>query len=128
MTNETTPMTSHIARAREARKPRVRSEAHKEQQRAYHRERRRKQREAAGAMDRTQWIAFVAAQAAKAKPVVVIQPSIAKRQTMQAANNPGETVEQFLARGGRVDVLPGFAPKPGPMPARHYVGTGSRTP
>lgn len=112
-------MTAHIARTREARKPRVRSAEYLA-------------RKSERAKERRRMAAFAREQAAKTKAArqvpIVIQPSIAKRQRMQAANKPGETVEEFMDRGGRVDVLPGFAHKPGPMPARHYVGTGSRTP
>ena len=109
-----------------ARKPR--SPEYIERKRVREAEKRRVAREAKGFASVEAFRKFAAEQAYKirAARLALIQPSIAKRQTMMAANKPGETVDEFLARGGRVDVLPGFAHKPGPPPARHYVGTGSR--
>ena len=110
-----------------ARKPR--SPEYIERKRVREKEKRRIAREARGFASGEEFRVFALAQARKLRAArTVIHPSVAKRQKMAAVSVPGETVEQFLARGGRVDVLPGFAPKPGPMPARHYVGTGSRTP
>lgn len=120
-------MTTHIARAREAgRKPR--SPEYRAIRLAREKERRRLAREAKGFASVEAFRKFAAEQARKTRAarLAVIQPSIAKRQTMDAAKKPGETVEQFMARGGRVEVLPGFTHKSGPVPARHYVGTGSR--
>lgn len=109
-----------------ARKPR--SPEYLEERRNAKREERRIAREARGFASVEEMRKFAAVQAAKTRAarLAVIQPSIAKRQNMQAANKQGETVEEFLARGGVIHRCPGFKHKPGPMPARHYVGTGSR--
>ena len=107
-----------------ARKPR--SPEYIERKRVREAERRRVGREAKGfaSAEEMRKFAVEKARQIRAARLAVIQPSIAKRQTMQAANKAGETVEQFMARGGRVDVLLGFAHKPGPLPARHFPKAG----
>ena len=55
--------------------------------------------------------------------------STSKREPLPVFTGEPETVESFLARGGQVDVLPGFEvvkPWAAGIPARHYVGTGAR--
>lgn len=111
-------------------KPKVRSEAYKERRRAYDRARRKREREAAGGKSRAEWLAFVKEQAAKtkaARTAVVVQPSVAKRQAVQANTGPGETVEQFLARGGKVERIPGYSGTiyTTGIPARHFTSKGA---
>lgn len=127
-------MTSDFARAREGRGAKVRSEAYKLRHKERDRERRKAERLAKGGKTRAEYLEFVRDQAVKTREAriaqcVVIQPSIAKRQVMQSSNVAGETVSEFLARGGRIDVLPGFSGiRPGLNPARHVLGTGARAP
>lgn len=121
-------MTAHIARAREAgRKPR--SAEYIERKRVREAERRRVAREAKGFATVEAFRKFACEQARKTRAarLAVIRPSTLKTLAMQSANAPGETVEQFLARGGVIHRCPGFTGiKPGPIPARHILGTGAR--
>lgn len=110
--------------------PKVITEAYLQRRREQDRARYERAREANGRKSRAEWLAFVRDQAEKAKAArtpIVIQPSVAKRREMQADTRPGETVEQFLARGGHVDVLPGFQSPPmsGPIPVRSWDRPGA---
>lgn len=55
--------------------------------------------------------------------------STSKREPLPVFTGEPETIEQFLARGGRVEVLPGFEvikPWAAGIPARLVIGTGAR--
>ena len=55
--------------------------------------------------------------------------SPASRDRVPVVKGDAETVEAFLARGGQVDVLPGFEvvkPWAAGIPARLVIGTGAR--
>lgn len=110
-------------------KTRIRSDEYIARKRERAREKRRKAREALGFKSAAEFRKFAAAQAAKLKAArnpIVIQPSVARRQAMERDTRPGETVEQFMARGGRVDVLPGFQSRQsGPMPVRSWDKPGA---
>lgn len=103
--------------------------------RARMRERRRMAREALGFKsaaefrDYAQRKAFELRAARKAAGQLVITPSIAKLQAERVApapEAPAETVEQFLARGGQVETLPGFTPRnDGPLPVRSFAAAGN---
>lgn len=111
-------MTSRIARVR------VRTPEQMERNRLYAIERRNRKREEAGALDRAQWIEFVRKQA-EVRRAAGVQPVVRRARPVAApSTGPCETVDQFRARGGVVDVLPGFAYRPGPIPARHYARAG----
>jgi len=112
-----------------ARKTKPRSPEYLEQRRNAKREERRIAREARGFASVEEMRKFAAVQAAKTRAarLHVIQPSIAKRNTMVAANVPGQTVEDFLRTGGKVEVLPTYwDTKPGPAPARFPMSAGAR--
>ena len=54
--------------------------------------------------------------------------STSKREPLPVFTGEPETIEQFLARGGRVDVLPGFEvvkPWAAGIPARHFTSKGA---
>ena len=54
--------------------------------------------------------------------------SPASRDRVPVVNGDAETVEAFLARGGQVDVLPGFEvvkPWAAGIPARHFTSKGA---
>lgn len=105
-----------------ARKPRsAESIARKN---ARDRQRRKERRDAAGKPSWEQWVAFVREQAAKTKAARV-QPSVAKR-VVTSCTKPGESLEAFMARGGKVERLPGpeFRPFASGVPARHYAKAG----
>lgn len=108
------------------RKPR--SPEYIERKRAREKEKRRLAREAKGfaSAEEMRKFAVEKARQIRAARLHAIQPSIAKRQNMQAANKPGQTVEEFLAEGGKIEVLQGFEHKPGLSPARHYTSAGAR--
>ena len=56
--------------------------------------------------------------------------SPASRDRVPVVNGDAETVEQFVARGGRVDVLPGFEvvkPWAAGIPARATMSAGARS-
>lgn len=91
------------------------------------REARRIAREARGFASIETMRKFMAEQAAKTRSArfAVIQPSVAKRQAMQAASIRGATSAEFEANGGVVEVLPTYwDSRPGPAPARHYPKAG----
>lgn len=88
-------------------------------------EKKRERRLAAGGMTRTEWLAKLAAQredraAAKVKKQrerlqrVGNRAGLAPVQQQAVQTGPAETVEQFLARGGRVQALPGIQDPPAP--------------
>lgn len=90
------------------RAPRLRTPESMERRRIRDRERHRKAREARGVKSREEWLEFLREQRAK-RAQMVIQPSVSRQQTARLSNKPGETVEEFLARGGQVETLPGYA-------------------
>ena len=54
--------------------------------------------------------------------------SPSKREPLPVFTGEPETIEQFLARGGHVDVLPGFEvvkPWAAGIPARHFTSKGA---
>lgn len=102
-----------------ARKPR--SPEYIERKRVREAEKRRIAREAKGFASAAEFRKFAAAQVRKMQSARV-QPSASKRKAAPAVNVPGETYEQFRARGGKVEVLPSLiGTNPGPQPARHYA-------
>lgn len=110
-----------------ARKPR--SPEYIERKRVREKEKRRLAREAKGfaSADEMRKFAVEKARQIRASRLNVIQPSIAKRNTMVAANVPGQTVEDFLAEGGKVEVLPTqWGTNPGPAPVRMAMSAGAR--
>jgi hypothetical protein len=82
---------------------RVRTEAEKERRNYVN----RLKRAAARGERQAEWAAFLARQAAQ----VVIAPSQAEQQKAKRAE-AGETVAEFMARGGSVEQIPGFEFKP----------------
>lgn len=88
------------------RKPR--SPEYIERKRVREKEKRRLAREAKGfaSAEEMRKFAVEKARQIRAARLNVIQPSIAKRNTMVAVNVPGQTVEDFLRSGGKVEVLP----------------------
>lgn len=88
-------------------RPHLRTPEGLERRRIRDRARRKKEREARGANTRQEWLDFVRAQRAK-KAALVIQPSVSKQQTARLANVPGQTVEQWIAKGGQIERLPGY--------------------
>lgn len=112
-----------------ARKTKPRSPEYIERKRVREAQKRRIAREAKGFASVEAFRKFAAEQAHKlrAARLAVIQPSIAKRQTMQAVNKPGETVEQFLAKGGVIERLPGYTHTTysGGLPVRHLTSKGA---
>ncbi len=106
------------------RKPR--SPEYIERKRVREAERRRVAREALGFKSAEEFRKFASDQVRKMQSDR-IQPSLSKRQKMAAAVRPGQTFEDWKAGGGVVEVVPSLiGNNPGPPPARHYVGTGSR--
>lgn len=85
---------------------RHRSPAEMERRRVQSRERRARLKAQAACRTAEELAAFIAQQKAKAQ--MVIQPSVSKQQTARLANVPGETVEEWIARGGQVETLPGY--------------------
>lgn len=106
---------------------RVRTPEQMERNRQGAAERRRKKREAEGSRDREQWRAFVRRQA-EARKAAGVQPVVHRRARVVAEVNdkPAETIEQFRARGGKVEVIPGYTHTTytAGLPVRHYAKAG----
>lgn len=109
--------------------PKVITEAYLQRRREQDRARYERARAAKGGKSRAEWLAFVREQAEKtraARTPIVIQPSVAKRRAMQVNTGPGQSIDEFLAAGGRIEVLPGIkATPPGAMPARVWPKAGA---
>ena len=109
-----------------ARKPR--SPEYIERKRVREAEKRRLAREARGFASAEEFRVFALAQARKLRAArTVIQPSVAKRQKLQAVNKPGPSFEDWKANGGVVEVLPTqWGTNPGPAPVRMAMSAGAR--
>ena len=107
------------------RKPR--SPEYIERKRVREKEKRRLAREAKGFASAEEMRKFAVEKAHKlrAARLNVIQPSIAKRQTMQASSIRGQTSAEWEANGGVVEVLPTqWGTNPGPAPVRYFPKAG----
>ena len=104
----------------------ARSPEYIERKRVREAEKRRIAREAKGFSSAEEFRRFALAQARKLRAArTVIQPSIAKRQKLQAVNKPGQSFEDWKANGGVVEVLPTqWGTNPGPAPVRHFPKAG----
>lgn len=91
-------------------------------------ERRRKKREAEGARDREQWKSFVRRQA-EARRAAGVQPVVHRRPRVVAevCDKPAETIEQFCARGGQIERIPGYTHTTysAGLPVRHFTSKGA---
>lgn len=109
------------AKRRAEREARARAQPYSKQRAA---ERKREARHAAGGMTRAEWLAKVAAgrqeRASAPRPVqnrlqrVGNLAGMTPKPAAVPSAGPAETVEQFLARGGAVDRLPGIQAAPAP--------------
>ncbi|WP_369913904.1 hypothetical protein AB8810_12815 [Xanthomonas sp. NCPPB 3005] len=109
------------AQRRAEREARVRDLPYAKQRAA---ERKRLARRAAGGMTRAEWLAKVAAgkqerpSAPRPAPTrlqrVGSVAGMTPKPVVTPSSRPAETVEQFLARGGAVDRLPGIQAAPAP--------------